>query len=107
MRYAPPTVRFGHGIVRKRTPNVGEYRQPLARQNPPTHWEKNGNGSFPPFSAFGTASAKLLGMTAGWSGDHDKDKTMTLSYTNVVASIFGALIVSSMFISAAGSVPIA
>ena len=41
---------------------------------------------------------------------NNRSKIMSLSYANmqsIVASIFGALIVSSMFISAAGSLPIA
>lgn len=53
---------------------------------------------------------RTVGMTPDGPDGRHRSKTMTLSYANmqsIVASVFGALIVSSMFISAAGSVPIA
>jgi hypothetical protein len=67
------------------------------------------NGGFPPFSPLGTPPANLSGMAAGWSGAGIGDKTMSISLNlqQLAVSVIGALLASSMFISAAvGPVPV-
>jgi hypothetical protein len=71
--------------------------------------ERYENGGFPPFFTIGTGSAELLAWLRDGPDAKFRRLTMTLSLTlqHAMLSVIGALLASSLFISAAvGQVPI-
>ena len=60
--------------------------------------------SFPPLRPIGTLSAKLLAWSRKHPGPHSGSKTMTYNFANLqqlAVSILGALVASTLFVSAA------
>src|ERR1044072_7019846 len=95
---------------RIRTPRLGAISRYLAFVNPAFSRPSPGNGSFLPFSAFGTASALSLAWPRDGPGAGSRRYEMSLSINSLqslATSLVGALVASSLFLSAAvGPVPV-
>jgi hypothetical protein len=90
-------------------PTIGGIRQHSGRGLRRQSRGDSKNGGFPPFPQLGTGPANLLAWPMDGPAAETRRLKMTLSFTmqKLALSVFGALVASSLFISAAiGPVPV-